>query len=295
LFANISITNLGLRIFDSSFDVRFYTRDGNVFKHFRNYRRQDISATGDGLDLTIGNSHLKGGENAYYLSIDEPLFQMDLTLTKTLPGFQFGNGRIDFYKDRSAEWNLSLDVPLADTSGTLTAEGKMFNLAGNGYHDHTWANIKLPTFMEKWYSLRFFQGRYSIVLLQIYLTKKFGGGVLCAGLIGDGENLIPTRSFLYKPLKWRKESTSGLAIPTELQLCIKTDDYSVTGIIKESRFLDSIDVLGKLTWPVRTLIKSFYTKPYLIRYLTDCDINLVDKNGLRHQLSGVGAVGLISY
>jgi predicted secreted hydrolase len=201
---------------------------------------------GDGLDLTIGNSHLKGGENAYYLSIDEPLFQMDLTLTKTLPGFQFGNGRIDFYKDRSAEWNLSLDVPRADTSGTLTAEGKMFNLAGNGYHDHTWTNIKLPTFMEKWYSLRFFQGRYSIVLLQIYLTKKFGGGVLCAGLIDDGENLIPTRSFLYKPLKWRKESTSGLAIPTELQLRLKTDDYSITGTIKESRFLDSIDVLGQL-------------------------------------------------
>lgn len=295
LFANISITNLGLRTFDSAIDIRFYAPEGKVYRCFKDYRRQDLFATAEGLDLTIGGSHLKGDENAYYLSIDEAQFQMDLTLVKTLPSFQFGNGRVDFYKDRSVEWNLNLDAPRADASGTLTAEGKMFSLVGNGYHDHTWATIMLPTFMEKWYSLRFFQERFSIVIFQIHLTRKFGGGMLCAGLIGDGSNLTPIRSFLYKPLKWRREQTSGLDMPTELQLCIKTADYSITGSIKEMQFLDSIDVLARVPWPIRKIVKATYTRPFLIRYLARCDLDVTRQDGVRQQISVTGVAGLNSY
>jgi hypothetical protein len=295
LFVTISITNLGLRTFDTALDLRFYTPEGEVFKFLNEYQREDITTTGNGLDLTVGGNRLKGTENTYHLSINEAQLQMDMTLERILPAFQFGNGRVTFYKDRSAEWSIGFDLPRANASGILTANGKMFNLAGNGYHDHTWSTIKLPTFMEKWHNLRLYGKRFSLILHQIHLTQKFGGGLLCIGLIGDGDKLIPTRSFLYEPLKWRKEMSSQLPIPTELQLSVKTEEYFIAGTIKEAQFLESIDVLSQLAWPIQLLIKSFYAKPYLIRYRAKYDVEVTTKDGLRHQLSGFCLVGINSY
>lgn len=245
--------------------------------------------------MTIGPNRLRGNENTYHLSINEARFRLDLTLKGSLPAFQFGNGRVTFYEDQSAEWDIGFDIPRAVASGTLTAGEKKFSLAGNGYHDHTWSTIKLPAFIKNWHTLRFYQERFAIILHQVHLTQQFGGGLLCIGIIGDDHKLIPIRSFLYKPLKWREEKTSGLTIPTELQLCIKKNNYVITGTIKEVRFLDSSDVLGQLAWPLQTLIKPFYTNPYFIRFLAKCDINVIDKNGSQHTLSGNGVIGWNSY
>jgi hypothetical protein len=294
LFATISITNLGLRTFDGSCDARFYSPEGKSFKFHRDYRRKDISTSGYGFDLTIGGNHLKASENTCHLTIDESPFRLDLNLKRSLPAFQFGNGLVTLYENRSAEWGIGFDLPRASAVGTLTAGKEIFDLAGDGYHDHTWSTIRLPALMSKWYTLRLYQERFSIILHQIHLTPKFGGGLLCAGIIGDGDRLIPIRNFHYSPSKWRKENISGLDIPTELQLNIKTEHYSITGSIKEKRFLDSVDVLGQIAWPLRQLIRSLYAKPFLIRYLAGYDIDVIQKDGTRHRLRGSCIVGLNS-
>ncbi|MGD1969846.1 MAG: hypothetical protein PVJ88_08730 [Desulfobacterales bacterium] len=295
LFVTLSVTNLGMRTFDGACDVRFFTASGDRYDTYAQYRRKDISGARNTLDLTIGPNHLTSRNRIYHLTINEKDLQLDMTLKGVLPEYQFGNGRVFFYKDRSAEWNIRFDAPRAIAKGVLTVDGKTLSLDGDGYHDHIWSTIKLPTFAAKWYSLRFYDERFSIILHQIHLTDTFGGGQICAGIIGDKDKLIPVRRFLYQPLKWRKEKTSGLQIPQELLVSIKTDDYTINGTIKEARFLDSIDVLGQLSWPVRTAIKAFYTKPYMIRYQARCDIHLTDRDGFQHNLSGLGVVGTNYY
>jgi hypothetical protein len=295
LFVTISVTNIGLRNFDGACDVRFYASNGDRYVKYKQYRRKDISCTRNKLDLTIGPNQLVSTGRTCQLKINEKNLQLDMTLKGVLPEFQFGNGRVSVYEDRSAEWNIHFDAPRAVVKGTLTADGKTYNLAGTGYHDHTWSTIKFPTLVEKWYSLRIYDRRFSIILHQLHLTNAFGGSKICAGIIGDSATLIPTRSFLFRPLRSRKDETSGLQRPIAFEVSIKTGGYWINGTIKEERFLDSVDVLGQLSWPTRTLIKTFYTEPYLIRYLADCDINLIDRDGVQHHISGLGLVGTNFY
>jgi hypothetical protein len=295
LFVTLSVTNLGMRTFDGACDVRFFTANGGRYNTYAQYRRKDIAGARNTLDLTIGPNHLTSRNHTYHLTINEKDLQLDMTLKGVLPEYQFGNGRVFFYEDRSADWNIRFNAPRAIAKGVLTVDGKTLSLDGDGYHDHVWSTIKLPTFAAKWYSLRFYDERFSIILHQIHLTDTFGGGQICAGIIGDNDKLIPVRRFLYKPLNWRKEKTSGLQIPQELMVSIKTDGYTLSGTIKEARFLDSVDVLSRLSWPVRTAIKAFYTKPYMIRYQARCDIHLTDSGGARHHISGMGVVGTNYY
>jgi hypothetical protein len=295
LFVTLSVSNLGMRTFDGACDVRFYAASGDRYDAYAQYRRKDISGARDHLDLTIGPNHLVSTGRTYHLKINEEKLQIDMTLKNVLPEFQFGNGRVFFYRDRSADWNIRLNAPRAVTTGTLTVADKTLPLDGDGYHDHVWSTIKLPTFAEKWYTLRLYDERFSIILHQIHLTDKFGGGKICAGIIGDKDKLTPTRRFLYQPLKWRKEETSGLHIPEELSVFIETNEYTIKGTVKEARFLDSIDVLGRLSWSTRTIIKTFYTKLYLVRYQARCDIQLTDNTGARHPISGLGVVGTNFY
>jgi hypothetical protein len=65
--------------------------------------------------------------------------------------------------------------------------------------------------------------------------------------------------------------------------------------LKETQFLESINVLGQLAWPMQKLLNSFCTKPYLIRCLPGNDNDVVDKDGLRHQFLGAGVVGTNSF
>jgi hypothetical protein len=291
LFVTLSISNLGMRTFDGACDVRFYAASGDRYDAYAQYRRKDISGARDHLDLTIGPNRLVSNGRTYHLKINEEKLQLDMTMINVLPEFQFGNGRVLFYRDRSAAWNIRFNAPRAATTGTITVAGKTLRLDGDGYHDHIWSTIKLPTFADKWYSLRLYDKRFSIILHQIHLTDKFGGGKICAGIIGDKDRLIPFRRFSYQPLKWRKDETSGLPIPEALALSIKKDGYTIDGTIEEARFLDSIDVLGRLSWSTRALIKTFYTRPYLVRYQAWCDIQLTDNSGARHPISGLGVVG----
>jgi hypothetical protein len=295
LFVTLSISNLGLHTFDGACDVRFYSSSRGRYDAYTQYRRKDISGARDRLDLTIGPNHLVHTDDTYRLKINQKKIQLDLVLENVLPEYQFGNGRISFYEDRSANWNFLLKSPRAAAAGTLRVEGKTFNLDGDGYHDHVWSTIKLPTFARNWNSLRLYDTRFSIVLHQIHLTDTFGGGTICAGMIGDNDRIIPIRRFLYQPLSWRQDEQSGLQIPDELAVWIKTDEYTVEGTIKEARFLDSIDVLGRLSWATRAVIKTFYSKPYLIRYQARADIQLTDHAGIQHSIKGLGVVGTNYY
>jgi hypothetical protein len=291
LFVNISIANMGLATFDSALDVRFYPPQGDAIRLYRSYDRKNIFAAADGLDIRIAGNRLHSSEDTTTLRIDEPELELELTMIRNRPAFHFGNGRVHFFEDRSALWGIGFEAPRARTGGSLKSGGQIFSLAGDGYHDHTWSTIRLPSFAEKWNTLRFYQGGFSIVLHQIHLTRKFGGGMLCMGFVEDAQERTPIRCFVYKPLRWRTETVSGLDIPIELKLSIRTESHSITGLMREVRLLDAIDALAQLSWPVQQVVKSFYTRPYMVRYLVDCRIDVTGRDGRRRQLSGYGVAG----
>ena len=191
---------------------------------------------------------------------------------------------------------MAIDTPAGKTSGRLKVGGRTFDLAGYGYHDHGWSTIKLPTFLGRWYNLRVYGSKYSIVLHKLYMTEDFGKGHVKYGLVGvDGSIAGLTRRFTYRPVRWRKEKESGEKIPTRFEVRIRTGGKTITGFVTEARFLDSLDLLSEVSWPVRMAIKAFYASPYLIRYLGAYELDVTDRDGNSEHISGIGVVETNGY
>jgi len=285
VFVLLAVTNLGLRTFDGTVDVQLYTADGRGFSAHHEYRRDAIEGSTEKMDITIGGAHAWGGGDAYHLVIDEPDVKLRLDLANELPSFRFGDGKVTFYADRSAEWTQAINVPRGKATGSVTIGGLTVAIDGVGFNDHGWATIKLPTFLTQWTSLRVFDPRYTLVLHSQRFTEKFGGGDNKFGLLGAGDRLVgSTTSFVLDPS--RPRPVEGGQMPTRLDVAVETGGYQVVGTITELRFQQSIDVLGSISLPVRVAIKAFYSAPYLMRYAARYDLDVTDDKGVTEHITG---------
>jgi hypothetical protein len=283
LFVMLSITNLGLSTFSASVDLQFYAMDGRKWNQHYEYDRDEISAAPDRQDITIGPCRTWGGGNAYHVTIDESDVKLDFHLANELPSYKFGSGKVLFYADQSAEYTLGVSAPRAVSSGSVTLDGQRFDLAGHGYHDHGWATLKTPSFIKRWYALRMFDEKYTLVLHRQFLQPKFGGGENNFGLLGVDDKIVgSTRNFWLNATEHRQEA--GHQLPTELQILVNTSGYKVEGTVTELRYQESIDVLGRISFPVRMAIKAFYSDPWFLRYMGQCELD-VTKDGVTEHVS----------
>ncbi|RJO65072.1 MAG: hypothetical protein C4523_16825 [Myxococcales bacterium] len=290
LFAMLSITNLGLRTFDTTCDIQFYPLKGDPLVYHKELKREDIKASTTQMDVKIGGARAWGGGMAYHFTLDEPEMKVSLDIDNVLPPYRFGDGSVKFYADKSAEWTLGLNVPKGRSKGQITAGGKTYDLAGYGYSDHGWTTVKLPSVIQKWYTLRIYDKKFGIVLHDLYLAKKFGSKQIRLGVFGvDNQIAGGMRDFQYTPTKWRKHK-AGYQIPTAFDVSFKAGDYAVTGTVAEVKFLDAVEVLAQVTFPVRIVIQAFYSNPYMYRYLGRYDLDVTDKAGQKEHISGVGLV-----
>ncbi len=291
LFAMLSITNLGLRTFEGTVDAQFYTPDGKVHNAHKEYKRDKVTASTDKMDVKIGHNYVTGGGGVYKIGIEEAGMKLDLTLKNVLPPYMFGNGKVEFYKDRSAEWTMGLNVPRGASAGSLSVDGKSYDLAGTGYHDHGWATVKLPDIFTSWYTLRAYDSKYAFVLHKQKMEKDFGGKVHQFGLFGvDGKLKGALRNFSFSPTQQVKDKKSKYTIPTAFNLALKTGEYTVKGTVTRTRHLDTLDVLGQVSWPVRVVIKAFYSNPFMHRYLAKLELDVTDKDGNTEHVSTLGVV-----
>jgi len=289
LMGMASVTNLGLRTFDGSVDVDYYAADGTTHKVHKEVHRESVSGSTSSEDMTVGQGHVWGSGGTYHFTVNEPDCKLSLDLSNVLPSWKMGDGKVGFYADKSAEWTLGMDSPRARASGSLTMDGKTYDLAGNGYHDHGWSTIKVPTFARKWFTLRLYDPTYTLVLHHIYLTDKFGKDNVKIGLLGaDGRIAGSSRNFLFTPTTWRSHE-SGRQIPTSIDVTVNTSGYTITGKVTESRFLEGVDVLGRLSWPIRTAIKTFYTNVWFFRFMGHYELDIT-KDGQTSHISGEALV-----
>ncbi len=283
LFTMMSITNLGLATFSGSVDVQYYAADGRKWNLHHEYSRDDITASPDRMDITVGPFRTWGGGDAYHVTLSESDVTLELHLANELPSYKFGSGKVLFYDDQSAEYTLGISAPRARTSGRVSFGGQSFDLAGHGYHDHGWATIKMPSFIKKWYALRMFDEEYTLVLHRQFLQPKFGGGENRFGLLGkDGRIVGAARGFVLSPTAHRDEA--GFQLPTQLQVKYEAGGYLVEGTVTELRYQETIDVLGRISFPVRMAIKAFYTNPYFLRYMGQCELDIT-KDGVTDHVS----------
>jgi len=314
LIVTLFITNLGLSTFDGGYDFAFYGSHGERAAGHKEVGREHVEATKSGLDVRIDQAHAWRDERGIHVAIDEPTLTLAVHLAPELPAQQFGDGRI--VVEGGKLWSHGMMAPRARTSGTLRSAGVNASLDGAGYYDHSVTTVKLPSLLSGWRTLRIFGERLSLVLHEQQLAKRFGGRAARFGILAlrddDGPlaltaasatttattamtatrattsapKVVALRDFTYTPLRMQHDEAAGSDYPTELSLAITAEGYRVRGTIRQTRFLEALDVLGQLSWPVRTAIRAFYAKPFSLRYLGRYELDVTTPAGATTHVTG---------
>lgn len=285
LIATFFVTNLGLRTFDGGYDLTWYGADGRPVSGHREVHRAEIAGAARGLDLRLGAARLVGDERGVSVELADPDMSLSLRLAPRLPPVQHGDGRIAL--DDGKVLHHGFQVPRAAVSGTLRAGAATVTLDGEGFADHLWATVKLPSLLERFQTLRVLDPRFTLVLYEQVLARRYGGATVRFGLLGkDGTVLAPLRDFTYTVARTRREPVSGLELPTEIVVDAAGGGWRVRGSVVESRFLEAADMLGRLSWPVRSAIAIFYARPFSLRYLGHYRLEVTDPDGSTTTIEG---------
>ena len=63
----------------------------------------------------------------------------------------------------------------------------------------------------------------------------------------------------------------------------------------ESRLLDTIDILARISWPVRVAIRALYSSPYQMRLLGHYELDVTSPSGVKEHIAGEGPIEVHYY
>ncbi len=294
IFVLLSVTNLGLHTFDGSVDVQVYPPAGPARSFHAEVGRDAVEGATDHLDMRIDGARTWGREGITHLRIQRPDLDLSLDLANSLPSWRHGDGRMVFRGALEGEWTHGELAPRARAAGHLHAGDLDLVIDGVGYTDHGWATVKLPAFLRRWTAIRVLDPDLTLVLHQHDLTERFGGGSNRFALLGTAEAITgATRAFTLRPTATRE--VAGQAMPTAFALSLEAGGTRLEGTIEEVRFLDAIDVLGRVSLPVRLAIKALYTDPWMLRWVGRYRFRLTGADGASHTVAGTAIVEVDTY
>jgi hypothetical protein len=159
---------------------------GNEFSVFRTYDWSEFSAAGDRCDVKIGPFRFTGDLKTYTIRGKSDDLTLDLTLTGVAPPFRPGTGVV-YLGDAHTYQGWFAAVPSGKASGHVVYYNEKREFKGTGYHDHTWGNLPLTQFVDRWRTGIGTADRYSVVARDLHLRGSYDSTDLTVLLVDDTE------------------------------------------------------------------------------------------------------------
>jgi len=239
-------------------------------------------------------SYIKPGVNSteiFYRGKDTKgeWVEIKIDMKHSEPGAQSGDSNLYFDAQTTAYWGLKILAPHGNATATLkTGTGKKAKLELNAYLDHGKATVKVPDFSDHWYRLHFFADNWTIDLHEITTESYFGSRK--PQIMYVSKNKQPLGVFAdweYKEVGFREHTDSPYDLPTGWSLKLEQDDLKITGSITVKKTMMAIDVLESLSWPVRLLVKAFYSNAWQHFLLVDVEL-VIEHEGVVEKVKGLG-------
>ncbi|KAL8837947.1 MAG: hypothetical protein Q9170_002319 [Blastenia crenularia] len=201
---------------------------------------------------------------------------VNVTVTRTAPGFQVGSDGTSFFgTDPQHPWGSMRHVfwPRCHVEGSIITKGGELDFKGRGLFVHALQGMKPHHAAARWNFVNFQSTSYSAVMMEFTTPSSYGstivnvggiakdGEILCAGAANsaqhthvknDPENEWPEPSAA--KYSWSGKTKDGQEISAEL-----------SGSLGQR--LDKIDVLAKVPGLIKTLVGGVVgTKPFIYQY-----------------------------
>ncbi len=214
-------------------------------------------------------------DNTYYTikSLTNEASIVNLTITKSAPGFQVGkDGKTYYGTDPAAPWGSMRHAfwPRAVCEGTVVTVDGPIDMGGKAMFIHALQGMKPHHAAAKWDYVSFQGPRYSATIMGYTTPPSYGTTVVnVGGIAKDGEIITAGASNSVTHTKAKEDSVSDWPEPEALKIEWNgkskdgKDVYAVIEADLEDR-LDRIDVMAEVPAFVKTIVAAAAgTKPYI--------------------------------
>lgn len=251
--------------------------DGSKAVEFALPPAEQFSAAKEICDVKIGPSWVKqtglGKRWSYSLHAETSSLAADLTFSGLVPPWRPGAGK-SFFGDLQHYFAWLPAIPYGSVEGTLTYDGQTHAVRGEGYHDHNWGNVALPSVMDHWYWGRAHVGDYTLIFVEQIALKKYGQVHMPVFLLAKGDEVLvedgryltlETGDFIRHP--------GGRQYPREVNFRWRREQDEVRLDLRKQKLIEGTSLLPALP-PVKRALARLVVNPYYFRFNTELDLKI---------------------
>jgi hypothetical protein len=262
--------------------------DGTKVVEYAFLPAEQFSASNQVCDVSLGSSWARqtatGKCWTFGLHAQTKSLAADLTFTGLVPPWRPGAGK-SFFGDLDHYFAWLPSIPYGTVEGTLAYDGETHPVLGDGYHDHNWGNLSLPSVMDHWVWGRAHVGDYTLIFVEQVTLKKYGSTRLPVFLLAQGDQvLVEDGRYLALQTRAITHHPGGRDYPREVDFTWSRDRDRVGLELRKPELIEAVSLLGSLP-PLKRALARLFANPYYFRFDTELDLH-IDLGSLHDSVHG---------
>ena len=241
---------------------------------------EHFSSARDRCDVHIAGCHIHGDLKKYNLHVevpaeeDEPEIRIDLDFTGSVDAWRPGVGKNFYGKERKAYFAWLAAIPFGGVRGKILNEGKESSVSGEGYHDHNWGNVPLPSILSHWFWGRASVEGYNLIFVEMVSHRNYGSQKLPVFLLTKGRKVLVEdgRPLQLTPSHFVRYN-SGRRYPNELIFQLQNEKGKISLKLSDPEVIEATSLLDMLP-PWQKRLARLLTNPFYFRFSSHLDLEI---------------------
>lgn len=205
-----------------------YGPDGKRYQGLAAVDPKTAWASTERCDVKLGDSYCRlEDDGRYRVKMQAKKVAVDLTYKNILPPYKRGPGFFPPPEETGGVYHgWVIGIPRGDIEGTLTVDGQVIPVKGEGYHDHNWGNRNMGDGLRGWSWGRMFDGKYTIMYSWILPWIEGTSNRPEIYMARDDQPIVATSNVEFKVTNAKHDPETGKDIPMGILLTGKQGDIN---------------------------------------------------------------------
>lgn len=301
LLASLLISNLG-RARQPAVHISLYPAQGKPVEAFQELE-PEVLGFSPGRVVAGRNMLVVEPDGRYHLRLAAPVagsatgqggeLTVDVRLKPILHGFKRGDGKV-WFGEGQKHFELLPLIPQASLRGHYTLDGKVVNVTGNAYLDHTAQNLWAHKIAQRWSNYRFFSPELFAAVTSFLAPPEFGSLQVTHALVArGGEALFATDQQDLRLEDLHADGVSGYRVPRRIHSTLAGETWKLELSFDTDPWLDRQDLLGDVNPVIKAMVRILIARPFAYRFRVPATAKLTRRGAAPTTITGLVVSELI--
>lgn len=186
-FRSNTVAGMAVKGFTPNLNLDITRPDGRTTQEFAFASEKESLMSKEKCDVHFGTDYCVGDFKDYDIHIENTAtLGCDLHYHALTKPFRQGTAVIAL-GDNEENFYTDLCVPKCEVTGTLTYDGKIVEVHGQGYHDHQWMNITPFAAFHHWFWGRMYTDKYIVYIYDFVCSERYDYKRIPLFIVADNE------------------------------------------------------------------------------------------------------------